>query len=152
MPRTQTPDPNAARARLLGHLSTLGLVGLDADVLDVLIEQAIADKATSDELLERVLGHAARQRIERRIERRIRASGLTEHKTLEAFDFHFQPELDRRDSLCMVGTTVQLGVDPSGCGNSIRSRPPSTPQLPTHPPRLSSSTCARDLGRVAESA
>lgn len=37
----------------------------------------------------------ARQRIERRIERRIRESKLPERKTFEAFDFDFQPELDR---------------------------------------------------------
>lgn len=42
-------------------------------------------------LLERQVG----QRLEGRIERRIRESKLPARKTLEAFDFDFQPELDR---------------------------------------------------------
>lgn len=46
-------------------------------------------------LLERVLGAEAAFKRERRIERRIEMSGLRERKTLEAFDWPFQPSLDK---------------------------------------------------------
>lgn len=42
-----------------------------------------------------MLGREAAHKLERRIERRVSSSGLTEHKTLEAFDFPFQPSLDK---------------------------------------------------------
>lgn len=53
-------------------------------------------------LLDRVLGEQAQVKRERRIERRIEASGLRERKTLESFDWAFQPGLDR-------GVVMELG-------------------------------------------
>ena len=47
-------------------------------------------------LLEHVLGEEAGRRVENRVRRRISMSGLHEHKTLEAFDWKFQPKLDKR--------------------------------------------------------
>jgi len=47
-------------------------------------------------LLEHVLGEEAGLRLERRIQRRITQSGLRERKTLEAFEWSFQPKLDKR--------------------------------------------------------
>ena len=41
------------------------------------------------------MGAEAAHKIERRIQRRIDQSGLPERKTLEAFDFPFQPNLDK---------------------------------------------------------
>ena len=46
-------------------------------------------------LLERVFGIAAGRKRERRVESRIDKSGLKVRKTLEAFDWAFQPKLDR---------------------------------------------------------
>jgi len=42
-----------------------------------------------------VLGIEAAHKLEKRVERRIRTSGLVESKTLEAFDWDFQPKLDK---------------------------------------------------------
>jgi DNA replication protein DnaC len=70
-------------------------------------------------LLERILGAEAAFKLERRIERRIELSGLPERKTLEAFDWAFQPDLDksfvmdvarlefvrRKDDLVITGKT-----------------------------------------------
>jgi len=53
-------------------------------------------------LLDRVLGEQAQVKRERRIERRIEASGLPARKTLESFDWAFQPGLDR-------GVVMELG-------------------------------------------
>ncbi len=46
-------------------------------------------------LLARVLGDEAAHKLEHRIQRRIGSSGLRETKTLEAFDWPFQPGLDK---------------------------------------------------------
>ena len=46
-------------------------------------------------LLEHALGREAAQRLEKRIESRIAQSGLVERKALEAFDWDFQPSLDK---------------------------------------------------------
>lgn len=46
-------------------------------------------------LLERVLGEGAARKLERVVERRITSSGLRTRKSLEAFDWAFQPKLDR---------------------------------------------------------
>ena len=45
--------------------------------------------------LERVLGAEAAHKLEQRIERRILRSGLRERKTLEGFEWAFQPGLDK---------------------------------------------------------
>ncbi len=46
-------------------------------------------------MLEHVLGAEVGSKLEGRITRRITTSGLREQKTLEAFDWNFQPELDK---------------------------------------------------------
>lgn len=53
------------------------------------------DKPAPSALLEHVLGAEAAFKLERRIQRRIDMSGLPAHKTFEAFDWAFQPELDK---------------------------------------------------------
>ncbi len=62
--------------------------------LDKLFAWAETEKASHLELVERLLGEAAGKKRERSIERRIKDSGLRVRKTLEAFDFNFQPKLD----------------------------------------------------------
>ncbi len=61
--------------------------------------QAALESPTANEerllWLWRLLEPQVRQRLEGRIERRIRESRLPERKTFEAFDFAFQPSLDR---------------------------------------------------------
>jgi DNA replication protein DnaC len=56
---------------------------------------AQVNKPAAAELLDRVLGEAARRKREKRIESRITQSGLKVRKSLEAFDWAFQPKLDR---------------------------------------------------------
>lgn len=46
-------------------------------------------------LLEHVLGAEVAEKLEARIARRVATSGLREQKTLEAFDWSFQPALDK---------------------------------------------------------
>lgn len=81
--------------RLQQHLRRLRLSELEPE-LDKLFVWAEAEKASHLELVERLLGEAAGKKRERSIERRIKDSGLRVRKTLEAFDFNFQPKLERR--------------------------------------------------------
>ena len=83
------------RGRLLEHLRVLGIVDLSADDLDTHLSWALQHHPSHTQLLERVLGHAAGIRRGRCCERRIHDSGMPVRHTLETFDWHFQPKLDR---------------------------------------------------------
>jgi DNA replication protein DnaC len=63
--------------------------------LDELLAAALRDKAGPTALLEHILGAEVGTKLEGRIARRILQSGLREQKTLEAFDWAFQPSLDK---------------------------------------------------------
>jgi len=85
--------------------------------LDELLAAALRDKAGPTAALEQILGAEVAAKLEGRIARRVAQSGLRENKTLEAFDWAFQPALDkgfivelsrldfvrRRDDLVMTG-------------------------------------------------
>ena len=81
-------------SRLREHLERLGLTEIEPR-LEAHLDWAHREQAPPLVLLERVLGEAAGTKRERRVERRIQTSGLPVRKTLEAFDFAFQPKLDR---------------------------------------------------------
>ena len=102
MPRKPSPEPprrtptapteEQLRARLRQHIKVLGLIGLT----DEQLAWAVREGASYTLLIERVLGYVAALKTERCIERRIKDSGLKEErKTLEEFDWSFQPKLDR---------------------------------------------------------
>lgn len=95
-PGTSGPDsvPDNLRERLRGHLIRLSLDDLD-ERIDSYLDAAIKERPSYLELLERVLGHAASRQREQRIEYRFAKSGLKVRKTLAAFDWDFQPKLDR---------------------------------------------------------
>jgi DNA replication protein DnaC len=80
--------------RLQRHLQRLGLPELSPS-LDGHLSWAQERKPSHLEFLERVLGEVAGLKRARRVERRFEGSGLKVKKTLEAFNFPFQPRLDR---------------------------------------------------------
>lgn len=80
--------------RLHGHLKFLGLTYVSTH-LDELLEWAVRERPAHAALLEHVLCREVASKTETRIERRIRNSGLHERKLLEAFDFNFQPSVDK---------------------------------------------------------
>lgn len=84
------------------HLELLGL-NLTLERLDEHLAWATREKPAAGALLEHVLGAEATFKLERRIERRIALSGLRERKTLEAFDWAFQPSLDKSFVLELAG-------------------------------------------------
>lgn len=63
--------------------------------LDELLAWATHERPGYSALLERVFGDEVESKREARITRRLTSSGLVERKTLEAFDWAFQPSLDR---------------------------------------------------------
>ena len=80
--------------RLRRHLEFLGLTQTGR-MLDEHLAWATEHRPGHTALLEHVLSAEVAFKSESRIENRIRNSGLRERKTLEAFDFDFQPKLDR---------------------------------------------------------
>jgi DNA replication protein DnaC len=87
-------DADLALERLRRHLLFLGLTHIHQR-LDELLAWATRERAGATALLEHVLAAEVASKLEGRIARRIATSGLREQKTLEAFDWNFQPTLDK---------------------------------------------------------
>ena len=100
--RKQPPGADQIIERLRRHLQLLGL-NHTLEQLDEHLAWAIREKPAGSVLLERVLGTEAAWKLERRIERRIEKSGLPERKTLEAFEWAFQPDLDKSFVMELAG-------------------------------------------------
>lgn len=81
------------RELIVKHLKRLGLNGLDIDAHLASVKKT---KAGELEAVERLLAQAAAIKRERSIEWRVIGSGLKVRKTMAAFDWAFQPQLDRR--------------------------------------------------------
>ncbi len=96
------PDDPELIARLRRALAVLGLTHTAAH-LEEYLAWATRERPAPSALLERVFGEQAHLKRERRIERRIEQSGLRAMKTLEAFQWDFQPGLDR-------GAMLELGT------------------------------------------
>jgi DNA replication protein DnaC len=92
--RNQPPDSDAVTADIRHSLQVLGLLHT-LGRLDEHLAWAAHEQPAAGVLLARVLGEEAARKIEQRIDWRIRNSGLRERKTLEAFDWAFQPSLDK---------------------------------------------------------
>ncbi len=95
MPRRDKPAPDdELLERIRRHLDVLGLT-YTREHLGEHLAWARAEQPAASLLLERILGEEAAHKLARRVERRIGTSGLAERKTLEAFDWAFQPGLDK---------------------------------------------------------
>lgn len=95
-----TPSEDDLIARLREHLVFLGLSHTNKQ-LDEVLAWARRERRSPTEVIEHVLGTEVASKRDARIERRINISSLRERKLLEAFDWNFQPTLDR-------GTVVEL--------------------------------------------
>jgi len=99
--RTTTDRPTKAAisddelmVRLREHLTFLQLSHTKKQ-LDELLGWARRERPSPLALIEHVLGQEVAVKRDARIERRINRSGLEERKLLEAFDWDFQPSLDK---------------------------------------------------------
>ena len=90
----QPPDDNLLLERLRRHLAFLGL-NQTVSNLDDLLDWATRQRPGYTGLLEHVLSAEVDHKSENRIARRFLMSGMPERKTLEAFDWDFQPSIDK---------------------------------------------------------
>ncbi len=115
MAKTKTPptdtsltalqhDERLVIERLRRHLAYLGLTHTGATLAERLA-WASRERPAHSALLEHVLAAEVDHKSQARLTRRIRSSGLVEQKTLEAFDWDFQPTLEKS----LVLELAQLG-------------------------------------------
>ncbi|TAK26243.1 MAG: hypothetical protein EPO26_00825 [Chloroflexota bacterium] len=83
------------RHQLVPYLRQLRLSGI-LDTLDVRNQQAIAEKWTYLEFVTRLIQDEAERREQRRLEMRLRRGAINTTKTLDAFDFGFNPSINRQ--------------------------------------------------------
>lgn len=103
MAKRRKDDPvDDDHASLRRRLRFLGLT-YTLDHLDEHLAWATRERPGHAVLLETVLGAEVDHKREGRLERRVQKSGLLERKTLEAFDWNFQPTLDKTHILDLAG-------------------------------------------------
>lgn len=83
------------QANLLHALRTLRLSGL-ASSLDLRLREARGNNLDHAEFLELILQDELNIRDQRMIERRTKSADFREKRTLDGFDFSFNPSIDRR--------------------------------------------------------
>lgn len=81
--------------QLAPHLKSLRLSGI-LETLDARHRQAVDDQWTYGEFLARLLEDEVARRAQKQLSLRVRRSGITGTKTLEAFDFKFNATIDRQ--------------------------------------------------------
>lgn len=82
------------RQHLIPKLKALRLSGI-LDTLDVRTQQAVAEQWTYGDFLERLLEDEVERRGQKQLGLRLRRATLNTAKTLETFDFSFNPGLPR---------------------------------------------------------
>ncbi len=87
----KSKSPDELRERCLAHFATLN-IPLRSAQLDQALEKADHDALSHLAFLENLIGHQVDQRRERSTERRIRQVRFQERKTLETFDWKFNPK------------------------------------------------------------
>jgi len=117
--------------QLLPKLKSLRLSGILA-TLDVRNQQAIAEKCTYVDFLEKLLEDEVERRNQKQLALRLRRSNLDPTKTLETFEFSFNPSINRQQvydlATCafVERSEAILLFGPAGVGKSSTScgRPP----------------------------
>ena len=90
--------PTEQLQKVIASLEQLKLLKIK-EVLSEELARFSGGNSTATELLSRLFQAQLQEQCARRIERRIRDSKLSERKTLDDFDFEFQPKLDRSQIL-----------------------------------------------------
>ena len=80
---------------ILPKLKSLRLSGI-LETLELRNQQAIAEKCSYVEFLERLMEDEVERRGQKQLALRVRRSNLEPTKTLEAFDFHFNASVNRQ--------------------------------------------------------
>ena len=66
------------------------------EILDNYLERAVADKLNIVEVLDHIFAEEAKSKRKRAYEKQVQMSGFPIKKTLDDFDFSFQPSIDKR--------------------------------------------------------
>ncbi len=110
-------------AQLIPQLKHLRLSGL-LDSLDVRNRQAIEERLSYPEFLARLLEDEVERRAQKQLQLRLRRAAFHGDKTLESFDFHFNPTINRQQLFDLAaGAYIQrreniLICGPTGVGKS----------------------------------
>lgn len=123
MSAPRRPAPTVTLDPVAGQLAALGL-DYPAGCLPELVEQATREALSPVAFLELILSGELERKDERRVTTMLKLSGLPPGKTLEDFDWSFQPRVDRRQietlatcSYIRERTNV-LFLGPPGVGKS----------------------------------
>jgi len=81
--------------RMHMNLKKLGLMGISQSV-DVYLESAAGRDASFVELIDELLEEEVRIRQERTYETKVKMAGFPARKTIDSFDFGFQPSVDKK--------------------------------------------------------
>lgn len=87
--------------------------------LEIRVRQAVDDELSHEEFLVRLLGDEVSRRDAKHLEQRVRRASFDSHRTLEDFDFHFNPDVpktkiidlatcafvERHENVLLVGRT-----------------------------------------------
>ena len=109
--------------QLAPHLKQLRLSGI-LETLDVRQQQAAAGQWSHLEFLERLLQDEVERRAQKQLDLRLRRASLNSQKTLDTFDFTFNPTISRQQVLELAsGEYIRrhhnvLLCGPSGVGKS----------------------------------
>lgn len=87
-------NTTSLRDLCLSHFQILR-IPITADDLGAMLERADKEKLSHLKFLDVLLGQQAAARRDRAVERRIREADFEERKTLDAFDWKFNPKNDR---------------------------------------------------------
>jgi DNA replication protein DnaC len=89
------------KSQLIPKLKNLRLSGI-LETLEVRNQEAIQEKCTYVEFLQKLLEDEVERRGQKQLSLRLRRSGLNSDKTLEAFDFSFNPTIKRQQVFDMA--------------------------------------------------
>lgn len=109
--------------QLIPKLKALRLSGI-LETLDIRNQQAIDDKQSYTEFLERLLEDEVERRAHKQLQMRLRRAAFTAEKTIEAYDWSFNPSVNKQQMMDLATCTwldrkeVVLMVGPSGVGKS----------------------------------
>ena len=140
------------------HMETLGLTQAAA-VLDSRLDAATQKQLSYPEVLADLLGIEAAARRERYLTTRTRLAHLPFHRSLEQFDFGFQPSVDKRQvrelaSMAFVSDAANLLLlGPPGVGKTHLAKPwPSRPSnMDMEPTSFGPTTLWRTCARPSKS-
>jgi len=111
------------KPQLIPKLKALRLSGI-LETLEVRNRQAIEEKHSYVEFLERLVEDEVERRAQKKLQLRLRRASFPSEKTLEGFDWSFNPSISRQQILDLATgqwierKEVTLIVGPSGVGKS----------------------------------